>query len=123
MCGRHFAPDLGAVVQSPARLLQLLIDAGVVAADNQERMSGLLASLNQEIDRYKKEKQEILRGSSAVGEGNWVLEQDGERGQIKGALEWEAEAEALGEVVKEGGPALLRQRLLDATTSADGEEN
>ena len=79
-------------------MLQLLMDAGVVVADNQERMSGLLASLNQEIDRYKKEKKEILRGSSAVGEGNWVLEQDGQRGQIKGALEWEAEAEALGGV-------------------------
>ena len=26
MCGEHFAPDLGAIVQSPARLLQLPID-------------------------------------------------------------------------------------------------
>ncbi len=68
------------LVEGQRDMLQLLIDAGVVVADNQERMSGLLASLNQEIDRYKKEKKEILRGSSAVGEGNWVLEQDGERG-------------------------------------------
>ena len=86
------------LVEGQRDMLQLLIDAGVVAVDNQERMSGLLASLNQEIDRYKKEKKEILRGSSAVGEGNWVLEQDGERGRIKGAKEWEAEAEALGVV-------------------------
>ncbi len=86
------------LVEGQRDMLQLLIDAGVVAVDNQERMSGLLSSLNQEIDRYQKEKKEILRGSSAVGEGNWMLEQDGERGQIKGALEWEAEAEALGVV-------------------------
>ena len=86
------------LVEGQRDMLQLLIDAGVVAVDNQERMSGLLSSLNQEIDRYQKEKKEILQGSSAVGEGNWVLEQDGERGRIKGAKEWEAEAEALGVV-------------------------
>ena len=86
------------LVEGQRDMLRLLLNAGVVAAENQERMSTLLGDLDQEIDRYKKEKKEILLGSSAVGEGNWVLDLDGERGQIKGAKEWETEAEVLGGV-------------------------
>lgn len=86
------------LVEGQRDMLRLLLDAGLVAADNQARMSTMLGGLDQEIDRYKKEKKEILLGSGTVGEANWVLEQDGERGQIKGAKVWETEAEALGEV-------------------------
>jgi len=86
------------LVEGQRDTLKLLIDGGVVAADSQERMSSMLTSLNHEIDRYKKEKKEILQGSQGVGEGNWVLEQEGQLGQIKGAKEWEKEAEDLGAV-------------------------
>jgi len=44
-------------------------------------------------------------------------------GRLKGRLP-KALPQALGEVVKEGGPSVLRQRLLDATTAGgDGEGN
>jgi len=86
------------LVEGQRDMLKTLIDGGVVAADKQERMSSLLSSLNGEIDRYKKEKKEILLGSQGVGETNWVLEQEGRLGQIKGAKEWEKDTEVLGAV-------------------------
>jgi len=42
------------------------------------------------------EGHQALLGSKAVGQENWVLEEDGKSGQVKGAREWEAEAKALG---------------------------
>jgi hypothetical protein len=57
-----------------------------------------MATLDKEIGRYRKERKEILLGSTAVGQENWVLEEDGKLGQVKGAREWEAEARALGAV-------------------------
>lgn len=43
-------------------------------------------------------------------------------GRLKGRLPKSLPA-ALGEAVKSGGPALVERQLLDATTSADGEED
>jgi hypothetical protein len=48
-----------------------------------------LDKLNKTLDRYDKEKKEILEGSEGVGKDNWVLKHKGELGKIKGALEWE----------------------------------
>lgn len=84
------------LIEGQRDMLKTLLDAGVVAADNQTKMQGLMGRLDQEITRYKREKKEILLGSNGVGQENWVLEQDGKRGQIKGAKEWEAEIETLG---------------------------
>jgi hypothetical protein len=61
-------------------------------------MGTLMATLDKDIARYKKERKEILLGSAAVGQENWVLDEDGQLGQVKGAREWEAEAKALGAV-------------------------
>ena len=86
------------LVEGQRDMLKVLIEGGVIAPDKQERMSGLLVSLDRDIDRYKKEKKEILLGSKGVGEANWVLEQEGQLGQIKGAKEWEKDTEVLGAV-------------------------
>ncbi|AUN99480.1 hypothetical protein C0V70_15465 [Bacteriovorax stolpii] len=52
--------------------------------------------LTKKIERYEKEKKEILLGSSKVGEANWVQDVDGKLGQVIGAKEYEEKIEILG---------------------------
>ena len=85
------------LVEGQRDMLKVLVDSGTIPAETRGQMTKLMSSLNMEIDRYKKEKAEILLGSTKVGEAAWVTEKDGKFGQIKGALEWEREAEKLGE--------------------------
>jgi len=77
-------------------MLKVMMDSGAIPAKTQDQMTRLMSTLNTEIDRYKKEKEEILLGSAEVGKSAWVIEKDGKLGQIKGAMEWEREAEKLG---------------------------
>ena len=84
------------LVEGQRDMLKVLVDSGTIPAETRGQMTKLMSSLNMEIDRYKKEKAEILLGSTKVGEAAWVTEKDGKFGQIKGALEWEREAEKLG---------------------------
>ena len=84
------------LVEGQRDMLKVLVDSGTIPSETRGQMTKLMSSLNMEIDRYKKEKAEILLGSTKVGEAAWVTEKDGKFGQIKGALEWEREAEKLG---------------------------
>jgi len=83
------------LVEGQRDLLKVLLDSGTVTAERQPVMMEMAARLDEDVRRYKKEKQEILLGSAGVGEENWVLEQDGKKGQITGAKEWEARTAVL----------------------------
>lgn len=80
--------------------LQSLLAAGVIAESHAAATRSYVDGLQRDIDRYEREKDEILRGSAAVGEANWVQELDGQRGQIRGAKAWEAESDAYGTVTE-----------------------
>lgn len=84
------------LVEGQRDLLRILLDSRVIPPEAEGKMGKLLSSLDSDIGRYQKERKEILLGSKAVGQENWVLEEDGKLGQVKGAREWEAEAKALG---------------------------
>ena len=84
------------LVEGQRDLLRILLESRVIPADAEGKMDKLLSSLDSDIGRYQKERKEILLGSKVVGQENWVLEEDGKLGQVKGAREWEAEAKALG---------------------------
>ena len=84
------------LVEGQRDLLRILLESRVIPADAEGKMGKLLSSLDSDIGRYQKERKEILLGSKVVGQENWVLEEDGKLGQVKGAREWEAEAKALG---------------------------
>ena len=86
------------LVEGQRDILRILLESRVIPAESEARMGTLMATLDKEIGRYRKERKEILLGSTAVGQENWVLEEDGKLGQVKGAREWEAEARALGAV-------------------------
>jgi hypothetical protein len=86
------------LVEGQRDMIRIMLDAGVVAAENREKMGSMVAGLDAEIGRYKKERKEIMLGSRGVGKENWVLDEGGELGQVKGAREWEAETVTLGAV-------------------------
>jgi len=86
------------LVEGQRDMIRIMLDAGVVAAESREKMGSMVAGLDAEIGRYKKERKEIMLGSRGVGKENWVLDEGGELGQLKGAREWEAETVTLGAV-------------------------
>ncbi|MBL8393560.1 MAG: DUF4337 domain-containing protein [Candidatus Accumulibacter sp.] len=84
------------LVEGQRDLLRILLESRVIPPETEGRMGNLMSNLDLEIGRYKKERKEILLGSAAVGQENWVLDEGGKLGQVKGAREWEAEAATLG---------------------------
>jgi hypothetical protein len=77
-------------------LLTSLVESGTIRSEHLESIRNFNVKLDQEIDRYKKEKNEILMGSTAVGKENWVQDVDGELGKVTGAKEWEQKLDVLG---------------------------
>ncbi|MES2788607.1 MAG: DUF4337 family protein [Planctomycetota bacterium] len=76
-------------------LLRTLLKADAIATDKVADLNQVANKLNAQVERYKKEKQEILNGSAAVGKENWVQEVDGKMGQIIGSKEREKVIERL----------------------------
>ena len=77
-------------------MLQALVNNNAIEMKAVAGVDTFIAELNTSVKRYKKEKDEILKGSVAVGKENWVQDVEGELGKIKGANEWKSEAEKLG---------------------------
>jgi len=86
-----------ALAEGQRDILQSLTGADALAADHSAGAGEAVARLTAKIERYEREKDEILRGSAAVGEANWAQDVDGELGKITGAQEYEALAGELGE--------------------------
>lgn len=79
------------VVKGQADLLGTLIKSEIVKGKNLTAFQEQEQKLNENVKRYQKEKQEILLGSDAVGEANWVQDLDGKMGQIHGVKVYEKE--------------------------------
>lgn len=84
------------LVEGEKSLLESLKEAGAIEARASQGVDAHIANLNRKILRYKKEKNEILKGSQAVGKNNWVQDLNGELGKIIGAQEMEAHLASLG---------------------------
>lgn len=81
-------------------LLNSLITAGALSPEVKPSMEQRTSLLEAEVNRYKAEKNEILKGSIAVGPAGQVLaDKNGEKGKVIGAQEWE---EKLGVLEKSG---------------------
>lgn len=83
------------LVEGQRDTLQSLVAAGSIKPEQLPAVQGLIAKLDGKVERYGKEKKEILLGSTAVGQEGWAQEVDGEMGQVVGAKEWEGKAGAL----------------------------
>ncbi len=77
-------------------LLQSLLAAGAVTGDRSAAIEAEVASLSQDVDRYKKEKREILLGSRAVDPRDHSQEVDGKLGRVVGAKQIEEQLAGLG---------------------------
>lgn len=78
-------------------MLQTLVDTNSIKQDQITPIQSLMARIDQDIERYKKEKSELLLGSAAVGKENWAQDIDGELGKVVGAKEWEKKLDILGQ--------------------------
>lgn len=85
-------------VEGQVDTLNTLVAAGSISPEQLPGVKELTAKLEAKVERYGKEKKEILLGSKAVGEANWAQDVAGEMGRVTGAKEWEDRANALGEV-------------------------
>ena len=86
------------LVEGQIGMLEILLKANSVRTADTAAMSQSLQSMKKKVERYELEKDEIFRGSAAVGEKNWVQVKDGKMGQIIGAQEWDIEGETLGKI-------------------------
>lgn len=76
-------------------LIHTLLKAEVIAPDKVSELSKVADKLHAQVERYKKEKHEILIGSTGVGKENWVQEVDGQLGRVIGSKEREKVLERL----------------------------
>lgn len=84
------------LVEGQRDLLRALVEGGAVTGDKVATMDRQAKMLDDKVARYEKEKDEILRGSAAVGKPNWRQEVDGELGKVVGVKEIETRLESLG---------------------------
>lgn len=84
------------LVEGEIALLNTLSETGAITAKASDSVKTHIEKLDKKVEKYQKEKKEILLGSNAVGKENWVQDLDGEFGKIVGAKEIEAKLESLG---------------------------
>jgi hypothetical protein len=80
------------LVEGQRDTLQSLVAAGSIRPEQLPAIQGLIQKLDGKVERYGKEKKEILLGSAAVGQEGWAQDVDGEMGKVVGAKEWEGKA-------------------------------
>lgn len=85
------------VTEGQRDLINTMLENKSVSIDQTKKLSEHTERLTQKIAKYEKEKIEILKGSTAVGQANWAQDVNGELGKVTGALEYEKKINILGE--------------------------
>lgn len=85
------------LVEGQRDLLNTLIESGSIRSEQVTALQTHVKDLEEQIQRYSKEKKELLLGSTGVGRDNWVQEIDGAYGKVVGAKEWDKKVEILGQ--------------------------
>jgi hypothetical protein len=80
------------LLESQRDLMQSFLDVGIVQSDKVGLVNDQLIQLTKKVDKYGKEKREILLGSATVGKEHWVQDIKG-----VGAEEYAAKIEAAGD--------------------------
>lgn len=84
------------IAEQQRDLLQALLDAGSIEPSGIDPIKAQIDSAAKHIERYDREKKELLEGSAAVGPEGQSLEVDGEKGHIVGTKVWESILSKLG---------------------------
>ena len=85
------------LVEGQIGLIETLIKSETINSDHVASLNGDLTKLKKKVERYEKEKNEILNGSESVGKDNWVQDVNGEMGKVIGAKDWEQKIQYYGE--------------------------
>lgn len=85
------------LLESQRDLMQSFLNVGIVQSDKVDLVNDQLIQLTKKVDKYGKEKREILLGSAAVGKDHWVQDIKGKLGEVVGAEEYATKIEAAGE--------------------------
>jgi hypothetical protein len=86
------------LAENELALLETLSESGSIAPAAASGIGERIKATGEDVGRLKKEKTEILKGSTVVGEANWAQDVDGKLGQVTGAQEYEAQSDALAKV-------------------------
>ena len=86
------------LAENQLNMLDSLYAAGSFTATAQPQVLQQIGELRGDVDRYGKEKKEILLGSAKVGEENWAQDIAGEMGKVIGAEEYKVKVECLKKV-------------------------
>lgn len=84
------------VIEGQRDLINTLVEGKSIGDAAALKLKSHTDRLTKKVERYGKEKAEILKGSAKVGEANWVQDVDGKLGQVIGAQEYEQKIEILG---------------------------
>lgn len=84
------------VIEGQRDLINTLVEGKSISEASALKLKSHTDRLTKKIEKYGKEKNEILKGSAKVGEANWVQDVDGKMGQVIGAQEYEQKIEILG---------------------------
>lgn len=77
------------MLEGQQELLESLLMSGSIAPASVPTVEKFVKESKERIDRYKKEKKEILIGSKGLPQTDWVQDLDGEKGKIVGAKEYD----------------------------------
>jgi len=83
------------IVEGQKEIVESLLASGLIKAEAKTALQQSLADLDNSIDKYKNEKNEIMVGSAALDKSQWVQDVNGELGKVVGAQEWETEIATL----------------------------
>jgi hypothetical protein len=83
-------------VEGQRDMMKAFVETGIVPTDKAAGVLKQVDVLSARVDRYGKEKREILEGSKAVGPAGFMQEIDGKKGQVVGVKDIEAKLERLG---------------------------
>ncbi len=86
--------------ESELDYLSTLVTSGIIPEEKIASVNTKIQSVENQIIKYGKEKNEILIGSSNTPKENWVQDLDGELGAIIGVKEWEQLAEQYDDATK-----------------------
>ncbi|MCC7478891.1 DUF4337 family protein [bacterium] len=86
------------LAENQLNMLSSLNEAGSFTTQVQPQISQQISELETDVERYGKEKKEILLGSATVGQENWAQDVNGEMGKVIGAEEYKAKVASLNEV-------------------------
>ncbi len=87
-----------ASMEAQKDLLEVLVSTKAIKDDFKPGVDTFIRNLTKKSSKYKKEMNEILKGSAKIDSSEWIQDKGGKLGLIIGAEEWEGRAEALGPV-------------------------